>query len=169
MNRRIWGIALLAMLPVAGVLAFIVWWLSRRQEVEEPAPRAILIEQGAPRRRPGSKPAAPEVKEKPVSTEVAEAASKPTPARRRTTPTGDDLKVIEGIGPKIAALLQANGISTYAQLAKSSPGTLDAVLKSANLRFARPASWPEQARLAANGEWEALKQLQNELKGGIGS
>jgi hypothetical protein len=27
-------------------------------------------------------------------------------------------------------------------------------------------TWPEQAKLAASGEWEALEKLQDELKGG---
>jgi hypothetical protein len=34
------------------------------------------------------------------------------------------------------------------------------------LRLADPTTWPEQAALAAQGEWEALAQLQDELKGG---
>jgi len=56
MSRRIWGIALLAMLPIGSVLAFLIWWLSRRQAVEAPAPRAILLERGLPRSRPGAEP-----------------------------------------------------------------------------------------------------------------
>jgi hypothetical protein len=34
------------------------------------------------------------------------------------------------------------------------------------LRLAHPATWPEQAALAATGEWEALEALQAKLKGG---
>jgi hypothetical protein len=29
-----------------------------------------------------------------------------------------------------------------------------------------PATWPEQAKLAAEGNWEELKKRQDELKGG---
>ena len=29
-----------------------------------------------------------------------------------------------------------------------------------------PSTWPEQASLAAAGEWDALQALQDELKGG---
>jgi hypothetical protein len=29
-----------------------------------------------------------------------------------------------------------------------------------------PASWPQQAKLAAAGEWEALQEFQEALKGG---
>jgi hypothetical protein len=78
----------------------------------------------------------------------------------------DDLAVIEGIGPKIAALLQGAGITTFAELAETDPTRLESLLKEAELRLADPTSWPEQARLAAAGDWDALKSLQDRLKGG---
>ncbi len=78
----------------------------------------------------------------------------------------DDLKVIEGIGPKIASTLQAAGIQTFAQLAQTEVETLHRILEDAGLRLADPTTWPEQARLAAKGNWEALKKLQDSLKGG---
>lgn len=78
----------------------------------------------------------------------------------------DDLALIEGIGPKIAALLQDSGIHTFKQLAEAEPGRLEELLSGANLRLANPESWPEQARLAAAGDWDALKTLQESLKGG---
>jgi hypothetical protein len=78
----------------------------------------------------------------------------------------DDLAVIEGIGPKIAALLHDAGITTFAELAATDPARLEALLKEADLRLADPGSWPEQARLAAAGDWDALQSLQDSLKGG---
>lgn len=78
----------------------------------------------------------------------------------------DDLKLIEGIGPKIAGVLQEAGIHTFAQLARAEVDTLRRILEDADLRFADPATWPEQARLAAKGDWEGLKKLQDSLKGG---
>jgi hypothetical protein len=33
-------------------------------------------------------------------------------------------------------------------------------------RISDPATWPEQAKLAAQGDWEGLEALQDELKGG---
>ncbi len=78
----------------------------------------------------------------------------------------DDLKLIEGIGPKIASLLQAAGISTFAQLVSTDVSRLQQILRDAHLEMADPTSWPEQARLAAAGDWEGLQVLQNALKGG---
>ncbi|NJN98127.1 MAG: DUF4332 domain-containing protein, partial [Anaerolineales bacterium] len=79
----------------------------------------------------------------------------------------DDLKVIEGIGPKIAGLLNAAGITTFAQLAETEVSRLDQLLVDANLRrLADPGTWPEQAKLAAAGDWDAFKKLTDELKGG---
>ena len=78
----------------------------------------------------------------------------------------EDLKKIEGIGPKIASVLQAAGILTYIQLAAAEPEHLAQILKEANIRLANPATWPEQACLAAAGDWDGLAALQDELKGG---
>ncbi len=87
---------------------------------------------------------------------------------RSTIAAGDDLKVIEGIGPTIDRLLQDSGIGTFAQLATTSVPALRAVLTAAGARFrvADPTTWPDQARLAAAGDWEGLKVLQATLKAG---
>jgi predicted flap endonuclease-1-like 5' DNA nuclease len=78
----------------------------------------------------------------------------------------DDLAMLEGIGPKIASVLQAAGISTFSQLASADLNRITQVLQDAGLRLADPATWPEQARLAAEGKWEELKTLTDNLKGG---
>lgn len=80
----------------------------------------------------------------------------------------DDLTKIEGVGPKIALVLSSNGITTYAQLAKADPAAVQEMLKKSSGRFnmAKPQTWPQQAELAANGNWDALKKLQDELHGG---
>jgi len=78
----------------------------------------------------------------------------------------DDLKRIEGIGPKISGVLAAAGIKTFGQLADADVGRLQQVLTDAGMTLADPASWPRQARLAAAGDWTALQKLQDELKGG---
>ncbi|HBY07813.1 MAG TPA: hypothetical protein DEH22_08540 [Chloroflexi bacterium] len=78
----------------------------------------------------------------------------------------DDLKKIEGIGPKVASLLNANGISTFAQLAETSVAKLEEILNANKLQMMHPASWPEQAKLAAAGDLENLQKLQDGLKGG---
>ncbi|MER2600191.1 MAG: helix-hairpin-helix domain-containing protein, partial [Caldilineales bacterium] len=62
-----------------------------------------------------------------------------------TTP--DDLVAIVGIGPKIAGILNRNGIYSFAQLANSRVGDLQQMLDAAGPRYslADPASWPQQA------------------------
>jgi predicted flap endonuclease-1-like 5' DNA nuclease len=78
----------------------------------------------------------------------------------------DDLEIIEGIGPAIARLLKGKGIPTFKALAAADPAHLRAILDEARLRIADPTSWPDQARLAADGDWDGLKALQDTLKGG---
>ena len=78
----------------------------------------------------------------------------------------EDLTKVEGIGPKISELLGAAGITTYAQLADTDVSRLDEILDEAGLHIADESSWPEQAGLAADGKWDELTALQDELKGG---
>jgi Helix-hairpin-helix domain len=78
----------------------------------------------------------------------------------------DDLTIIEGIGPKIAGILQASGITTFDQLASQSVERLQDILDRNDLRLADPRSWAEQARLAAAGDNAGLQALQDRLKGG---
>lgn len=82
-------------------------------------------------------------------------------------PMPDDLTIIEGIGPKIAGILQTAGITTLVQLANTDVDHLREILNEAGLtRLANPGTWPEQAQLAAAGDWDGFKKLQGELKGG---
>lgn len=78
----------------------------------------------------------------------------------------DDLKKIEGIGPKIASVLDTAGIRTYASLAQTNVETLTNILREAGIRVAFPKTWPKQARLAAAEEWETLTEYQATLVGG---
>ncbi|MCF0039658.1 hypothetical protein [Dyadobacter fanqingshengii] len=73
----------------------------------------------------------------------------------------EDLKIIEGIGPKIEELLNREGIHTIEQLADTSIIRLAAVLKKAGPRFQiqNPTSWPKQALLAKEQQWDELDQL----------
>ncbi len=84
-------------------------------------------------------------------------------------PAGDDLTIVEGIGPKIAEeVLGAAGILTWAELAQTPVERLRELLSAAGPRFAAhdPGTWPEQAALAAKGDFEALDKLKAELDGG---
>ncbi len=81
-------------------------------------------------------------------------------------PAADDLRRIEGIGPKTAAVLVAAGVRTFAGLAAADVEWLRGVLRQSGLRLGDPRTWPEQAALAAAGDWEGLAALQGQLKGG---
>lgn len=80
----------------------------------------------------------------------------------------DDLTIIEGIGPKANTLLHEAGILSYQQLANTGINELKHILDQAgpHFRLLVPDTWPQQAELAARGEWEALDQLQHALDGG---
>ncbi len=94
------------------------------------------------------------------------------PAKAKSDATvvaeGDDLKIIEGVGPKIADLLINGGIATFAQLAATTPEAIKEILEAAGSQYNvhNPATWPAQAQLAADGKWDELKTLQDELLGG---
>ena len=80
----------------------------------------------------------------------------------------DDLSVVEGIGPKISELLNKDGINSWADLSGTNVDKLREILKNAGSRFGvhKPDTWSRQAGMAARGEWEALKKLQDYLNGG---
>lgn len=83
-------------------------------------------------------------------------------------PDAEDLKVIEGIGPKIEQLLKDAGINTWHDLAETDLERLQAILADAGERYRihDPSTWSQQALLAANSKWDDLRQMQDELKGG---
>jgi large subunit ribosomal protein L27 len=80
----------------------------------------------------------------------------------------DNLKIVEGIGPKIEQLIKDRGIKTWAQLSETPVETLQSILHDAGSRYTmhNPGTWPRQAKLAAEGKWEELEVLQKELDGG---
>ena len=75
----------------------------------------------------------------------------------------DDLERIAGIDAPIKALLKEAGIRYFSQLADTSPEDLRQILADGGLETIDPATWPDQARLAANREWETLRKLQGAL------
>jgi large subunit ribosomal protein L21 len=110
-----------------------------------------------------------------VSAPVAAAAAGVAPAKKSSKVRGkkrdgsDDLEIIEGVGPKIAELLRADGFGTFDAVAKATGEQLQAVLDKGGSKFnmAKPATWPEQAALAAKGDWDAFDKLTQELVGGV--
>ena len=80
--------------------------------------------------------------------------------------SADDLTKLEGVGPKVAAILAEAGITTFADLANADAVEIDKVLDAHKLHMMDSEGWIEQAKLAAKGDMEGLAKLQNELKGG---
>ncbi len=80
----------------------------------------------------------------------------------------DDLKKIEGIGPKIEQVLKNAGVRTFKELATTPSEQLKEILAAAGKRFrlADPTTWPRQAALAADGKWRELQDYQDALQGG---
>ncbi|MCB0466147.1 MAG: 50S ribosomal protein L21, partial [Aequorivita sp.] len=118
-----------------------------------------------------TKAAAPKAKAEPkapakkaASTSAKASASKPKKAAK-----ADDLKKIEGVGPKAAEAMVAAGMDTFAKVAKAKPEAIATILSeaSSNLAHLVTDTWPKQAKLAADGKWDELKELQDKLDGGV--
>lgn len=99
---------------------------------------------------------------------ATEAAADAVEAEAAATTKADDLTKIEGIGPKIAALLHGANIKTFAQLAQADVNRLKEILEEGGgqYKLADPTTWPEQAKLAAEDKWDELEKVQGELEGG---
>ena len=80
----------------------------------------------------------------------------------------NDLTIVEGIGPKIQELFHNHDVRTWKALSECSVDKCQQVLDSGGERFAihKPGTWPEQAKLAYEGQWSALLKWQDELDGG---
>lgn len=97
--------------------------------------------------------------EKPKATEQARPAGVAKPKNE------NDLKFVKGIGPKIEQLLHAAGIKTFVELSQTPVERIRDILHDAGERYqlAEPATWPEQAGLAAEGRWTDLHALQETI------
>ena len=89
-------------------------------------------------------------------------------AAPKASAKGDDLRKIEGIGPKTSEHLNNAGITSFAAMAEASVERIREILEAAGPRYKSidPTSWPVQARMAADGQWDELKKWQDEHDGG---
>ncbi len=110
------------------------------------------------------------IKEKLVAGSAAARAEKKASAKKAVpaAPAADDLTRIEGIGPKIAGLLNDAGFNGFADLAAADPEKIREILAEAGGSYAShdPETWPKQAEMARDGKWDELKTWQDELDGG---
>jgi len=143
---------------------------------EGAAPEAVAEAPAAKKAAAPKKEAAPEKAASKKETTPEKAASKKEAApekaaaapKKEKGPKLNDLKIIEGIGPKIETLLKEGGISTWAELAAASEERLKEILDAAGPRYQihDPSTWPAQAKFADEGKWEELKEYQEMLIGG---
>lgn len=132
-------------------------WHPGPVELKPEAATSVTQEEAPPIQETG--PAAP--------TETrAEAVEMKAAAPATEDKKADDLRKIEGIGPKVSTLLKDSGVKTYDQLAEASVDRLREILDEAGLRMMNPATWPEQAKLAAQEKWEELSKLKDQLRAG---
>lgn len=101
--------------------------------------------------------------------EKAEPKKEAKKATKEKKTSSDDLTKIEGIGPKAAEALSNAGMESFAKLAKGDAEKIKEVLTEASSRMAHldPTSWPKQAKMAADGKWDELKEWQDSVKGGV--
>ncbi len=152
------------------LVLYLVWLFTRKRRKEEvgraeaapppaPAPPAEAIRPAA---APAEAVAAPA--EAPAPAEAVAVPAEAVAAPAAVPP--DDLTRIEGIGPKVAKVLASIGITTFRALAEADYSRVKQALVDAGWPYMDPASWMEQAKLAAEGRWEELALLQDRLKGG---
>jgi len=110
-----------------------------------------------------------EVKKEEPKKPVVKTVKKEVAKKVTTEAKPDKLTKIEGVGPKIAGILAEAGMDTFKKLSTAKAEKISEILVEAGgnayNRF-DPKTWPEQAKLAADGKWDELKKLQDELNGG---
>ncbi|MCA0234241.1 MAG: hypothetical protein LCH91_27545 [Bacteroidetes bacterium] len=168
LSQNFWvaGLEAIALLALA---AYIGWWLGQRTfavkieglHADIDAKRTALDD--CKKSKVAVKVAQPPVETPVVSVPVAALAPEPV-----VPVVPDDLKIVEGIGPKIEGLLNNEGIFTFAQLAATAPERIKEILEAAGPRFQMhdPTTWPTQSAMARDGKWDELKTWQEELNKG---
>jgi large subunit ribosomal protein L21 len=120
----------------------------------------------------GAKKSAPKVEAKTEAKAEVKTEAKTAPVvaevKKAKASKGDDLKLIEGIGPKASEALVAAGIDTFAKLAAASAASVKEILEASTSKLSHldPTTWAQQSQLAADGKMDELKKLQDELNGG---
>jgi len=123
------------------------------------AAKASTPEAAAPKKVEAPKAEAPKVAAK------EEAPKAAAPKAAAASGKADDLKKVEGIGPKIAETLVAAGITTFEALSKTTPEKISEIIAEVRGKHVTD-TWPKQAEMAAAGQWDELKKWQDELDGG---
>jgi predicted flap endonuclease-1-like 5' DNA nuclease len=160
-SQNFWVAGLEAIVLLA-VAAYVGWWLARR---------TFTVQIDGLQADINARRAALEDCKKSNVVEIAVpvvAEAVPVAALAASPVEPDDLKIVEGIGPKIEGLLNNEGILTFSQLAATSSERIKEILDAAGPRFQMhdPTTWPQQSALARDGKWDELKAWQDELNKG---
>ena len=128
----------------------------------------IMVEEPKAEAKKKTSPAKKTTKPKEEVTAPLTKQAKPKEVKKAVAVNADDLKKIEGIGPKIEELLHAAGIKSFVDLSSAPVPKVKGILDTAGPRFKMhdPSTWAKQAAMAAAGEWDKLKVWQDELNGG---
>jgi large subunit ribosomal protein L17 len=99
---------------------------------------------------------------------ITDAVIETVPAPKAADTGGDDLTIIEGIGPKAAEVLLTAGISTFAELAATDADKVKEILTASTARVGHldPTTWAQQSQLAADGKMDELEELKLKLNNG---
>ena len=141
-----------------------------KAEVVEKVEEEKAVTAKAPKEEKAEAPKAKDTPEqaKDDAAVISEKKEKPE-AKKAVKAESDDLTKIEGIGPKAAEALSNAGIDSYAKLAKANADKIKEILTESSSRMAHldPGSWPKQAKMAADGNWDELQDWQEKAKGGV--
>lgn len=76
----------------------------------------------------------------------------------------DDLKAVEGIGPKISEMFNTAGVTTWKALSETAVARCQEILDGGGERYRvhNPGSWPMQAKMCSEGKWAELAKWQDE-------
>lgn len=170
MSGRMWGF-----LFFAGAVMFWLWITREERSAQDKAERAVdaandkLDEMERAARRIEIKADVPAAGRERVAIRQ-EAQQQEEAVPQQQTPVQepaaapDDLTRINGIGARFAEMLHQAGITTYKQLAAlSAAQILDIIRTAGGRKSASMETWAAQAKLAAEGNWDALEQMQQEM------
>jgi predicted flap endonuclease-1-like 5' DNA nuclease len=153
---------ILIVLIIAAILGFLIGYFSRRRKTLD----TVKSEPTGPSKDENILTAPAETHE------IIEKANYDTAVAEEIMETEiglNDLKIIEGIGPKIESLLRRSSIDTWKKLADADAEKVSEILVSEGgnkYKMHDPGTWSKQAQLAHEGKWKELKVLQDELQGG---
>lgn len=145
---------IVAAIVAVAAIAILWWLLARRRQPEEIAPAEPAARLAEPARP--LEPVKPDiVAAEPARFKPVEAAAPPPPAAPAPAAAGaDNLQLLKGVGPKLAALLTGLGITRFQQIADwtdADIAAIDAQLGSFQGRIARD-NLVDQASYLARGD-----------------